>query len=431
MLKKLTLTAILLSYFVNAHAYCINDALLDAYQNNSKFKSAYANYKQTVVEAEKGIYQMLPNASISATSNYIDFRQGFEKTNSINFNANYSIPLGGGKVHELKASKALKEFAEATLVQAEAETLLNAALAYIQYIKAYKTYEISTDTLNLMLKHYDIAQQKSELGKLNKVDLAKAKQQLAASKADTIKTKNKLSEAEAVYIHIIGVNPNKSIKPPTNLPPMPLSYNEAVDIAQHNSVSVRIAKSNELLARYKLYSAKSSVLPTLNLSFNLKQNIDSFKSSGVPPITSSSVMASLDVPIFQNGFQGYAQIKQAKLNSSKAFHNHIEAVSDMKEKVKSNTDGVQINKAFIEAAEESLSAAQTTRDAVAESYELQYNTVTDLLKSERDLLSEKLNLLNANTEYFLSAYRLLSSCGLLTFERLGIVTTNDKTNTNS
>lgn len=420
MVKKIFFLFIILLQASLSQAYTLNDALQQAYKYNNSLKAAQILYEQKMIEADKGIYQILPNASVSATSSYLDYDSGFEKYNSVNFNINYSIPLGGGKFHDIKVASALKEVAHAKLHQTESYILLKATEAYIKYINSYNAYKVSSETLSLMLQHYDIAQQKSELGQLSKVDFAKIKQQLAAAKADTINAQSQLTDAEALYVHIIGVEPPQDMETPTEIPILPKLYQEALDIANNHNINLIFAKSEEELAHYKLNSAKSSVLPVINLSFNLKKNLDSEKSSGVPPVKSSSILASLDIPIFQNGLNGYSQIKQARLDVNRASYQYMETINDTKEKIKSDLESITINKAFIDAAKESVDAATINRDATLESYKLKANIITDLLKSERDLLSEKIKFINAQTKYLLSSYNLLSTCGILTFEYLNI-----------
>lgn len=422
MLKKIVIFVIV--FFVNnLFAYSLKEALNSTYKTSNALKSAEMNYKQKLIDADRTFQRLLlPNAVVSAVSNYTDYPYGSERFNYVNFNASYSFPLGGEKFHEYKASKALMEYAEAELRGAEANVLLNAVESYINYIMASNSYDVSSQTFTLMKKYYEIAQQTAALGTLNKSGLARAKQQLASARADMLSARSKLQEAESYYIHIIGENPTKNMPEPIIEIEIPSTYKDAMRIAEEKNTILRIIKANENLAYYKLQSAKSSILPNINLSFNIKQDIDTMQISGLQNSSDkvSSFVATLEVPILKEGLERYSKIKQAKFNSSKAFYDKLETMHDVRDKIISSLEGVRVGKVFIEAAEESVSASVIARDASKDEYELNSKVIVDLLKSERDLASEQLKLLDAKTQYLISTYRLLHACGLLTFEYMGI-----------
>ena len=189
-----------------------------------------------------------------------------------------------------------------------------------------------------------------------------------------------------------------------------LSLSQAIKIALENSLQVKQAKLNQVLAVENVRASKLALLPTLNVSTGLNysfgRNEDPFSSEFFyTKIGSSSGGISTSMPLFQWS-QRFKQISQNKylLEVSKSSSRKIE--NDLVLNVITAYLQILFNKEVLNANIAQLNIARQLLDQEKKQYDIGNKTIVDLSQSQSQVASAELKLSNAKNQLQLSDLNL-------------------------
>jgi outer membrane protein len=125
------------------------------------------------------------------------------------------------------------------------------------------------------------------------------------------------------------------------------------------------------------------------------------------------------VPIYDGG-QAYATTRQAK---EQAGQRRLEADSvrdQVRAAIVSSWGALEAARAQIQAAQAQIDAAETALSGVREEARVGQRTTLDVLNAQQELLSARVNLIQAQRDRVVASYEVVSAMGRLNSRALGL-----------
>jgi outer membrane protein len=204
-----------------------------------------------------------------------------------------------------------------------------------------------------------------------------------------------------------------------------ITFDEAVQIALQQSVTLRRAENTVRTQRATLSQEKSSLLPSLNASSSTSRNWGlTFDQTTLQLVTQSSdrfsMSANASLNLF-NGFADVAGIEQAKLNLAAEEESFTRTQQSVVFNVISSYLQVILNREQIGIRQEDLTSQQGQLSSIEEFVRVGARPVSDLYQQQAVVAASEATLLNAERDLQLSETRLiqvlqLDPLGAYTFE---------------
>ncbi|MCZ6604850.1 MAG: TolC family protein, partial [Alphaproteobacteria bacterium] len=238
---------------------------------------------------------------------------------------------------------------------------------------------------------------------------------LASATAGRIAAEGALVSSKAVFEEVVGFPAGDLAQAggPSHL--LPETKDEARSAARTDNPTVAAARYQEASARDNIDVIKGELLPSLTLNGELR---DSRQFSG--PDSSStvgSVTANLRVPLYQSG-SVYSRVRQAKQIASQRLLELAGAEREALRLATENWEALQTARARIVSFTSEVSTQEIALEGVTQESRVGARTVLDELDAEQELLDAQVNLVRAERDEVVAAYRLLAAVGLLTVDHL-------------
>lgn len=290
-------------------------------------------------------------------------------------------------------------------LQIKQKVLLNAVGAYVKVLTAMGVEDLSKRNENVLRQYLDMAQKRFAVGEVTKTDVFQAEARLAYAVSEQIKANGNLKIANASYTHIVGEEPNNLLQP-TDLPAIPNSLEECLEIAKKNNPILKSVFYKHKAADQAVIIALSKSLPSLDISARIK-NIYELGNQ-----RDYSLSFNVSVPIFQKGMN-FAVVDQANLTAKQYMHDYYETVKNIEEEVITRWENVLTACSILDSSKGAVKAAEVVVDGIKQEAELNLRTTIDVLDAERELFKAKINLTEAEGNYVISVYNLLFTIGNL------------------
>jgi outer membrane protein TolC len=162
---------------------------------------------------------------------------------------------------------------------------------------------------------------------------------------------------------------------------------------------------------------EGELLPSLTLNGSVSHNRQLH--SRDTDVTSGSVTASLRVPLYQSG-SVFSRVRQAKQIASQRMLELAGAEREAVRQATENWEGLLTARARIVSFASEVSTQTIALEGVTQESQVGARTVLDELDAEQELLDAQVNLVRAQRDEVVAAYRLLAAVGLLTAEDLAL-----------
>jgi outer membrane protein len=162
------------------------------------------------------------------------------------------------------------------------------------------------------------------------------------------------------------------------------------------------------------------LLPQAQLEANWTDQFD--PGEGVDEGTSASIVGRVNVPLYAQGGEVFAQVRQAK-------HSHVAALQQI-EVARSSAQSQVVQawsqlvgfKAQSESDKASIVANTTALNGVREEERVGQRTVLDVLNAQQELLQSQVNLETTKRNILVASYTLVSAIGRLSVSEVGAAT---------
>lgn len=211
---------------------------------------------------------------------------------------------------------------------------------------------------------------------------------------------------------------NEDLKSSFNLPTIPDSYNDFLELTDNNP-NLIAAEYDKKLEKNNVSIAKSAILPVVSLSGELSKRSGLSSLSSSREISNETATLNITVPLYQSGAE-YSQVRAAKKRLKNAVHKLSETRKSVISAARTAWQQVITTKADIEATELGIESAKLALDGVKEEKDVGSRTTLDVLDAEQELFTAQIRNLAAKRNSILAIYDTLSATGNLTAKNLNL-----------
>lgn len=395
---------------LDAGAETLDEALAAAYLTNPDLHGARAALNQVDERVPEALAGWRPLVDLQAGGGYIYTQEGGGKQNT------YSASNGPAAIVRLRVRQPVYDFSTGSLVEQaesavrgqraqllalEQETLLRAAGAYLDMIRASALQTYSEEFSTAMNAGLSSAERQFKEGVVSQSTVAEARSQKELARSRVIDAESSVSIAREEYQRVIGRPPADLAMPdlPRNIP---RSQQEVVN-ASENYPPLLSAIHAERAAKEGIDVTEGRKLPTFFLE-------------GQADVRSAAVLGLVSVPLY-SGLSD-PRIRAAKQEAIRARHDVEARRREARMAAVSAWQAFQRAQAQITASTARIDAATAAAAAVRRERGLGLKTPSDLFRNELSVLEARTNLISAQRDMRVAAYELLAAMGQLTARNL-------------
>ena len=343
------------------------------------------------------------------------------KTTSYGVGLNVSQPIFSGfkTVSQTKAAENQVKAERANLRLVEENVLTAAATAYADVLKSQAILELKVNNEKLLKRELDRAYQRFEVGEITNTDVAQTEASYSGAVADRIMAEGDLQVAKANYLKAVGKNPENLSEPLAVKDLLPLSLDNAIELAASYNPAVIAAEYSARSAWYNVNNATGDLLPDLGITASVRkdwnnplQNYDTetYKAS-----------ANLTVPLYEAG-AAYSKVRQAKHTANQYRILKEKAVQEAVNSVTSAWESLNASKASIASIKMQIDASERALTGVKNEELAGERTVLDVLNAEQALLNNRVSLVEAKRNELVASFYVMSAVGRMTASNLELDT---------
>ena len=429
-MKKIILILFIFSLSITkSFGIGLNEALIQAYNNNKELNAERENIKVSKEELKISRSEYLPSATITGSksqenTNEITDRDGkdtiIEDVNPLTKSIKLEQTLiDFGRGAEYDKSKIGIILAEAKLLKKEQEILYKAAEAFTDLILANENLNNNLNNFKLLERQVETDQVRLERGQITISDLSQSESSLAGAQAQYIQAENDVVTKKLNYENVIGkISNNENLQKPSEIIlEIPKSLAEAIELSKKNNPNIKIAKFELEQSKKDLKIAKSDLAPTATLS--LERSYTEDLSTTIDEKEKDTIKATLSWPFYSGGK------KRATINKNQSLLDRKKllldnAIKTNETNVASAWSNLQSSKSLLSSVKSQVRAAEIANEGISAEYDRGSRSTLDVIQSSTLLLNAKISLANSERNYVLSQYNLLKSVGLLNSSFLNI-----------
>ena len=394
---------------------------------NPKIKAQKASYESTKENIKQVYSGIFPSIEMNLSKGYkdIDSKSSESKLNESLSPQDFSINLeqnlytGGKLTAELNKAKSQLLIEKEILRLTRYETILEAALAYLDVLEKQKLIELNDLKKEKFKNDFKSIKLLVKVGEASQSDLVFTQSKLVQIVAEKIASVNDYNISKASYKKIVGeLLPNGNLKEPEiNKINFPENFDIALDIAFKNNPKIKIAELEENIARFDVKSQFSETMPNLSIDAEYK-SADDTSSKGSYSNT-AEITAEITIPLFKGG-KNFSKIQQAKMIAKKVRYELENKRNEVTQEVTESWTNFQTSKTMLKSANINIEARKLMLEGIEQEAKLGIKSYIDLLQSKEDLIDAEFNKINARKSYIFSALQLKADIGELSLKDLYI-----------
>lgn len=426
------LTIALLSGGAPVFAADLMDIYRQALASDPVYSAARASWSAGQEKLPQGLAGLLPQATLSASTQYNDrdlrFRNPAIAGGQAQFNSNSaSVSLSQPLYRKQNfvaydQGKTQVALADVQLASAGQDLILRVSQAYFDVLLARANLSFTEAQKAAIGQQLEQAKRNFEVGNATITDTHEAQarydlvtSQEIAARAD-VEIKNRALEQLIGRAAPVLAVPLKSFAP---VPPTPNTMEAWVERARNNGLAVRIAQQNLNFQTQEVARNRGAHYPTVDAFASLT---DSGSGSGVQggsgTDTNSKVIGvQLAIPLYQGGIVN-SRVREALANEDKARQDLENARRSAELAARQGYLGVTSSIAQVRALEAALVSSQSSLDSTLLGQQVGVRTQVDVLNAQQQLFSARRDLAQARYNYILSLLRLTAAAGELDEEDL-------------
>lgn len=391
-------------------------ALRNVYVNHPQLKAQ----REALAAIDEGVAQAVSGFRPSASAGYSAGRErgegsngrwDYDGSNSKSLEVTQPIFSGGSSLAEYASAKDRVKAGRAELIALEQQILLAAIVAYTDVVEKKSVLKVNQHNVDVLAKDLKDTNARFEVGELTRTDIAHSQARLASAKAAERQALGDLATAQATFRRVIGYDPPPSIALPAEPSHLPASVQEATQWAEANNPVLEAARHLENATQNDVDIRTSSLFPTVNLQGNMTRR--DVANSNVSRGDSDQLLLNVNIPLYQSGAE-YSRIRAAKNLAQQAKFSAIDTKNGITEDATRAWQDYNTAKAIITSNEQAVKAAREALDSIRQENMQGLRTTLDVLNTEQDYFSARVELVKSTVAEKQQAYRLLAATGHLT-----------------
>ena len=396
------------------------------------YSAARASWTASQEKMPQGLAGLLPQASLSASTQYNDrdlrFRNPTIAGSQAQYNSNstsvsVSQPLYRKQnfvaYDQGKTQVALADVQFASVGQ---DLILRVSQAYFDVLLASANLSFTQAQKTAIGQQLAQAKRNFEVGNATITDTHEAQARFDLVTAQEIGAQADVEVKNRTLEQLIGrpapalAGPARNFSP---TPPTPNAMEPWVERARTNGLSVRIAQETLNFQSQDVVRNRGAHYPTVDAYASLT---DSGQGSGVQggsgtDTTSKIIGLQLAIPLYQGGIVN-SRVREALANEDKARQDLENARRSAELAARQGYLGVTSNIAQVRALEAAVISNQSSLDSTILGQQVGVRTQVDVLNAQQLLFSARRDLAQARYNYIASFLRLIAAAGELDEEDL-------------
>jgi adhesin transport system outer membrane protein len=294
-------------------------------------------------------------------------------------------------------------------VQEAAEFVaLDAIEAHLEILRNQDLVELARENLAEHQRILGLVRELEGQGASSIADVRQSEARIAAAETSLATAIGNLRDAEALYISVVGMQPEVLEEPLVPVAAVPESRETAAAKAAVNSPTVLIANADIDVAKAELRGSRAGYYPRFDLELGAAAN------RNVDGVEGRDVAAQALLVLRYNLFRGGADIareREAFARLSEARQALGQVQRDAEEEARIAYNALTTARARIESLRAAVEAQRATRDVYAQQFDLGQRSLLDLLDAENELFVARSNLTTAQYTEIFGVYRVLAVIG--------------------
>ena len=298
-------------------------------------------------------------------------------------------------------------------------TVASVKQAYYAVLMAKASYEVYNAVFENAAHNLKLTESRYNAQKASEMDLARAQSTLAAAIPNLYNAENAIYLGLWQLKAVMGVDLDLPIDIQGKLEDyaerMFYDVNEgnlAIDAPLDRNSQIRqLATQAETLAK-QIRMQQYAYIPSLSmsLSYNYYTQSDKFNLSQWKWLPSSTMVFTLNIPIFSGG-QRYHTIKQTRVQASELDFQRENTERQLRISIRQSLSTMETAMKTFDAAREALKSAEKAYDIASKSYEVGKTTFTDLNNTELTLTQTRLQQVQAIYNFVIAKAGLEQTLG--------------------
>ncbi len=376
--------------------------------SREEIKKLRAEYLPKVVLNADAGYQVLNNPS-RRSSNVDPYTRGRE-TASLTVTQN--LFNGFSTTSGVRIAQLNSEIAKLSLEGTRQNTLLEGIRAYMTVQRQRRLIELSYSNEENIQFQLNLEDERVQRGAGIAVDVLQAKSRLQLAKERRVTFEGALEDAISRYVRIFDHAPNLDTMadPPAPIGLIPPDLDRAIEIALSFNPAISNSASSVAVARETKRRTTSEYYPTVDLVG--KWSVDKHVDATIGMKRDYQLLLQASWNLF-TGLSTQASETQAAFDLGARKDRETLAGRDVVEQARISWQALLTARKRLELLENAVSIASEVFDARQKLREAGKDTVINVLDSENEIFSARINFVQASYDEQLAIYQLLLAMGQL------------------
>ncbi|NQZ52641.1 MAG: TolC family outer membrane protein [Piscirickettsiaceae bacterium] len=400
-------------------AQTITEAVEKTIQSNPQIlaeSSRSLSVDQTIDQARSGYY---PKVDLSLGAGYErsdtpttrpDHNKSYHRGEA-EITATQMLYDGLATKNSIDQTTSLSESAGYSVADTTETTSLSAIQVYLDVLRGNQLVSFTEDNLNSHERINSQIQLRADSGVGTQADVDQSTGRVALSQANLAANQGNVVDARTNYLRVIGNVPEAPIDPSDECcNDVPATLDDAIEIAYHQHPALRssIAEHEAALAQQQGAYAPMEPRVDLELSMSADNNLDGISGHNNDALAMFRLRYNL-----LNGGADAARIDETEFLSEQAKENANIAKRDIEQEVRLAWNALDSITSRLQYLESHVQSSEKTRDAYQQQFNLGQRTLIDLLDTENELLTARINHTNAYYDRIYACYWLTETMGKL------------------
>ena len=415
-----------------AFAETLENALIQAYQNNPSLNAQRASLRATDENVPIALSGYRPKVTGTLTGGATGQDQGVRGPNgirtvtpftntapaSVGITATQTLYNGNQTANRTRQAESQVSAARETLRLTEQTILFNAASAYMNLLAASATLDLQRRNVEVLQEQLRQTRDRFNVGEVTKTDVAQAESRVAAGRSSMLGAESTVVTSKGIYRQQIGVEAAKQLTPGTPVDRFsPRSLGLAVQQGRVENPHVTAAALGVDVATLGVKINEGALYPTISVAATVQKQVE--QTPAIPYTLSFTALGTISVPLFQGGAE-YATIRQSKETLGQNRMNLDVQRDSAQQLVVQSWGQLEAAKAQIIATQAQVTAAETALNGVREEARVGQRTTLDVLNAQQELVNARVALVGAQRDRVVASYSLLAATGRLSVTTMGL-----------
>lgn len=287
-------------------------------------------------------------------------------------------------------------------------TALRTAEVYLQVLRKQELNDLAKENLAIHVRIADQIKLRSESGLDRKADIDQVGSRLNLAKSNVVITETNLIDAQTNYLAVVGHLPENLSKPDSPDSFMPVSLEEAEQLALNAHPSLRGAKADLDARKSQEKVAQAPYWPVLDIEID--RNWGEENSYSYDKQDDFIAMLRLRYNLF-HGFRDQARKAETTHLVSEALETRNNTHRQVVESMRLSWMAYKSVQDRIQYLEERVADATATAAAYTKQWNIGQRTMLDVLDTEAERIDAMRDLVDAKYDGLYSEYRIMNSMG--------------------